>query len=757
MPSLTVSVLSALAVPEIQMLSTDLMTARVLNPQLATRIAAIRLASLRSGIPREAITAPLCPTAEATDTVLFQDAVDPAKRYFLPRYRLLERNQVVQATFGPGPSGGWTLTLHLESHPAPELGDAALGASPLQHSLDVLLRHRLAIGGPGEVAPAEKVQAFQEVSLEEGGARVALHVTTLNARDFLYQVLTNLGFAATLIIRRTVRLAFPMPQVPGEHLLQPRFPPPPVLFGLNGEPRKGHMTVDRPEVQPWSVVTRRPGVRNPLDEREPPEKPPREREPAKRPREEVPHPPAVVQGPAPVVVEPHPPPGIPWRALFQEVTRTIDHPVGEGPFVFPPELYGYVFSGITGAKGSVFPLMLRQVSWNGAPHSYYQDPVEQHRFYYVPDSFKLVRRPESPHLPILAVHFSSPDGTRAALRATVDYWACPHVDAARLEAASRELAPFVLDPLPPGVTGPRLEPLMAEKLRLFMTLPRGDGSTVPQELSEVRVDLRTGFRDSRTMSIEDFVRVFDALLDRSAVLFQGDVEFLIPQGPVERVPLIAQLDDMVGSVLDADVVPSEGGGLKVTLRDAIESPVRLSALSLGLQRGGVRTAGQIQEPVPALPVELAPGQSLTFGVTPAAPLEGNEPVQVAIDPRGIKVLPDRAAILSSVLRPDTLVEYQLPVTVRTMSEAFPSGSKFIRVEFQDGGSITFPREATPDQLQAKTQVRVPISDLVVPRKEPGMYTWRPVVIWDDGHKTAQPWRPGMSDDFSVTSDDLPAP
>jgi hypothetical protein len=43
-------------------------------------------------IPRDQITVPICSVEDVTDTVLFEGAADPTKKFYLPRYRIAEQN-----------------------------------------------------------------------------------------------------------------------------------------------------------------------------------------------------------------------------------------------------------------------------------------------------------------------------------------------------------------------------------------------------------------------------------------------------------------------------------------------------------------------------------------------------------------------------------------------------------------------------------------------------------------------------------------
>ena len=89
-------------------------------------------------------------------------------------------------------------------------------------------------------------------------------------------------------------------------------------------------------------------------------------------------------------------------------------------FFFDATLHGYVFEGLgTVIPGASRGLQRTQVSWNGRSYSYYQDDRSRNLFYYLPDTFKIARRPEAPHRPLLSAAFESQDGSRDALRVAV--------------------------------------------------------------------------------------------------------------------------------------------------------------------------------------------------------------------------------------------------------------------------------------------------------------------------------------------------
>ena len=145
-----------------------------------------------------------------TDTVLFEDAANPTKKFYLPRYRIAEQNvsgqqqyQISLETSGQS----WHLTLHLEKYPAPEIREAVREAEEINHEVTVILHYRFMSGNSRE---AQKELGFQEVTTTGGRLRATLRVDSLSERDQLYQVITNPDYRAFLIVRRTMKVAIPV-------------------------------------------------------------------------------------------------------------------------------------------------------------------------------------------------------------------------------------------------------------------------------------------------------------------------------------------------------------------------------------------------------------------------------------------------------------------------------------------------------------------------------------------------------------------
>jgi hypothetical protein len=189
-------------------LTADLSAIQLLDPEAARALA--QVGKGEAGIPREQVTAPICRAPEMTDAALFEEAADPARTYYLPRYRLATRSVSGAEQYAASVeqrAQGWALTLFLAKHPAPELGPAAQTARELSHEVAVLLRYT-----PLGAAATTRELAFQEVSQAGAELRATLIVGSLPERDELIYALSEPAALAQLVVRRAARVALPLPE-----------------------------------------------------------------------------------------------------------------------------------------------------------------------------------------------------------------------------------------------------------------------------------------------------------------------------------------------------------------------------------------------------------------------------------------------------------------------------------------------------------------------------------------------------------------
>jgi hypothetical protein len=433
-------------------------------------------------------------------------------------------------------------------------------------------------------------------------------------------------------------------------------------------------------------------------------------------------------------------PPAPKTPLFSEVFLALDQILEPRPFAFQRGVHEYIFRNITEPADQSFGLIRRQVNWKGNFYSYYQDEAIPHVFKYLPHAFKIARKSEAPHSPDMSVQFISTANSPTPDRVTLDYRAVPFVDLVRREAEAQQLRRYITTPLPAGISAPVFEPLLAESIRLRVKLPQGQG-TSGQEYTKTLVDLRRDIEDTLTLTLEDFRAIFGAILSSSS-LFQGKVEVALGNGPKEEIPFIARMNDLVGSIFDDEQSPDEAsGGVRVTLRNAIESPVRLKQLSAELYREETKVPEKVQGL--SLPIELQPGDVTTFIVAPVSQIADNAPLRAALDLSGVEVFPNQEALLNALLTSDVTPELARTITVKAFPFMFdPPPNRpddqivAILVDFERGDMV----DLTPNTLEAKATLHLPLSDYILRHIDEGEYRYKVTVIRRRGRSTDNEWR-----------------
>lgn len=438
---------------------------------------------------------------------------------------------------------------------------------------------------------------------------------------------------------------------------------------------------------------------------------------------------------------------------YQEQEWGADLPSDRRPFVFPPDLYPYVFGGADGPPAGGGGLIRHTVRWQGATHVYYQDEARRSRFYYLPDAFKLARTAGAFRTPFLRVRFASADGSLEAMTAGLSYLALPHVDGARLEAAAQELAHRV----PAAAGEPFLEPLLASRLRFRLGLPRADQASVSfVEQTEALVSLRDGIQHSLSLPLDHFLPVFDAMVGGVSLLFNGQVEIDLGEGATETippVPFVARMNDLAGEALDvAGAFVEAAGTFRATLRNAVESPVRVRGLAVELHRGGGRVAAAFAA---GLPAELAPGETLELEAA-ATPPPGGGRVEAVFDLSQVDVLPEREAILDAVVDPTTRADYVRVIRVRTVRELFAppadgAALTLILVELRRGDAPSVTVELRPDQLLVEARLTAPLRGYLLGGADPGNYSYRVTAVRGGTPASEPQWRTASEEDLWILS------
>ena len=811
---LTAAIPTLKAVPpaSISVLNSQISRVRFINPKLTAEI--VKIAQPSQGVLKSNLKIPISPQIEVVDTVLFDDPIDDSKKYYLPRYRILTLDRRPQIFF-KATDDAWQLTVQLEKYPASEISSQLSAAEELQHTTSVLLQSRLVRGAD---TGGRKELVFKEITVTQQGISAVLPILSAGERDLVYQILTDPEYDAFLVVRRVVSVAIPVVTNPksakvvnnskstkaaprvttpagifrrklakrSQKSCFPNLPQPRLVlkgteeYTANGQAWKRYQL----SIENWNIF---PDV---LFEPAPDLPPCGLNKNASRTWIDIMSgddrrlygfcalsAPSQLQNLWFAHSRDGGPPDTVYVVLkdrqcdqtyktnairtlpgsgaerFRSVTRAVDDIDTRRPLVFPPELHPEIFKGITGDSNRDFDPHLWQASWQGQSYSYYQDPVHHQLFYYLPDSFKVVRRPEAPFYPVFSVQFVPAGNTNEEMLATVEYWAYPFVDLKRLEGAVDELKRIA--PNLSETDTIEFQPLLSETSRLSVRLPQSDGSQKNEVREDTVVDLRTGFRDSMTLTLENFQRFYDAIFGGSSVLFQGNVRVTLPNRPAENIPLRIQMDDLVGDLLSYEETKIDDPvSFQTTLTNSIESPLQIKQLQAMLQQGDKSIPARIEGVDFSKSLLLQPEDSISLTIIPLAALS-EAPANVSFDLDQVNVLPDKEAIWDAVLRSDTPAEYKRSITVKTFREVFGDRIKVISIDFRRAGTVDFTVDA--EQLEATAQVLAPVRNLILREADPGNYEYKVLVILKDGQQFEdESWRTGSRESLWITNTELPS-
>ena len=707
--------------------------APLIHPEFSERIRpetgwlASRIPTPRPALPREKIAGPLSPVPDPTDETLFEDGAKPETKYYLPRYRVAEQTVSGKAQFRiklDQQVQGGTLTVFLEAFPAPKIEAIARQAVEIPHSVAVKLVARIPIG----TSQILQELVFQEITKEGQLLKAVLRLEQLAQLTQVYQVLTEASFAGALMVLRSASVAVPASNsaetqqltVQIQNLQREINDLTTRITALNARkkqleklgpanPRVRRM-LQALQVQLNNLTAQR--TTKTTEQRQ------------KRVQLAL----------------------LRKQKLFRVVLKVMNWAVAPNPFVFAKDLHRYIFGNVLPPESGKIGFVLRQVVWKERSHTYYQESLEPYRFHFLPDSFKVARRPETPHHPMLAVRFPNPDAAADLMPVTMEYGAGPYFDAERLEAAATEMKRKL-----PELAGSdrqiEFEPLLCDATRLFLTLPRGEAGPQREEREGAKIDLRTGILDAITLPMKDFQGLFDALFGDSAVVFQGEVVVEIDSGqgiPAEKVPVICRLADLIGDIFDVEVeqdVPSSG--VRATLRNGIESPAEMRGLTAVLARGGADAEGVIAGLSFEAPIVVRPGEAVNCQVAPATALGGSGEVAVLFNFDRVAVQPDADAVWEAVVDQTRLPEFTRTIKVKTIKQTFepqPDQSSdpvfAVVVDFERGDTV----ELNADQLEADAKVRLSLADYVIRRLGTGEYRYAVTVIRASGQSRDSEWR-----------------
>lgn len=398
---------------------------------------------------------------------------------------------------------------------------------------------------------------------------------------------------------------------------------------------------------------------------------------------------------------------------FLVVTRSLDANVEPDPFVYSREVFPTIFEDVTGITSGSLTYQPYTVDHEGNAYTYYRDPfAPRTTFYYLPDSFKIARSPDAPHEPLLSITYDTGGGSLDDVKATVDYVALPYVDPTRLLAAATALQTQI--PELAGAGGPTFEPLLSnpDKTQLLLSLPGTSGFAA----THATVDLRTGIRDSFTLSIGQFQPVFAAMFSATSMLFTGSVTIDLSPSSAPPIPFAARMDDLLGPVVALTTSAGDDPSTQVVseVKNVIESPVTIDRLPAQLKRGD--TIAQAIVSGPQLPYVLAPGASASFTLSAGSPLPGSDELVAIVDVSHVRATPDQNALLAVMTDPTVPAQYTEQITVQAVPQVFGPRTDdpdrqivAVVVDFEAGDSVQL--DATTTRVQAT--LRLPIANYLL--------------------------------------------
>jgi len=182
------------------------------------------------------------------------------------------------------------------------------------------------------------------------------------------------------------------------------------------------------------------------------------------------------------------------------------------------------------------------------------------------------------------------------------------------------------------------------------------------------------------------------------------------------------------------------GGYRLTLQNAIESPLHLKALGAFVQsatRGvaDIRPASWRELALPATP--LPPGETITAFLAPPPDVAVQAFVPL-VDTEQVQVLPATEAIFDAMLA-SSIRTYQRPITVQVPAGLFtthPSGKiAAVQVSFVGGETVilTQPADGAQTVVSATAQVHYPLREVLLGDTPSNWYQYSVVVVWENGN------------------------
>lgn len=707
---------------------------RTLRPRLdVLRPGLMRSAS--GGFTRAESAYPISPTATPDDRTVFEDAVNPQQRYWLPRFRLRSAGGRYEIKIAQGQDGLWAVSLALETYPAPEIAEAARTMALMGINRAAVIAYQV----PG-TSIEQRLPAGEILDDPRGGCVVMLHLS-LAERDGLLRAFMAADSRCRLIVSRGYTVAVPRPAMaasdaPKRQLMMVKGQMQLARAPLETMALKANVAAAAAAPAPGAAATARlaktamlrPGGGASIIEGDEVWR----RKPFPMPRPRFPE------------VEPAPqPPPQPAPEQRYDVSHQLQD--CDIALLFEPQLHPYLYPAGAGGDSRAAHWVvhsLRYPAENGRAHAYFQDMNDPARIYYLPDAFKLARRGDAPHAPALVFQVDQGDSAEQVM---VDM-TCevrPVTDGERLLAARRALA----DKVPASADNPEREfelRLLRASSTLKMALLRN--GAVRSEVVPATIDWDNGFTVNERFEFKDFQDVFGVLMAAggSSNLLQGSV--VVTSGVDESVTVPVRLNfaDMEGELFRSIEKPDpQTGAVAVELLNAIESKLRIDRLPVWITRGEGLVEGRIEGLDLSQAIEIAPEQSVKFTVQPVVPPSGAMPADAIFNTASVRSLPDGEAILKYTLDDSIDQETVRAVTVMSAPEVLANaggeGGEILSIVVEFRGNRRVVLGAA--NLSVDVEVPVPLMDILLRKDSEGFYEYRQTVVYKSGQKApATPWR-----------------
>lgn len=647
------------------------------------------------GYDRSAATKPILDAPIPLDTSLFTSP-DGSITYYLPRYRLKEvSNGRYDIALTEAEGGGFRLAIGLERFPPPEVA-VPPGAQELPHTTVALVSFTNSQGMPEELLLGEQIPDANG-GLVGGAARLSTEL-----RESLIYSIGQLG-QARLVVRRGIEVAAQI--VPsGNSGPAPKF--------MLARTMRHRMRIKR---SPMEIARHFQDT-----------------------GEELLDEPAVEEA-----TETAPPPSPPVLR-YQDVRLVLEQVAAPNPLFLSETLHPYFY-----ANGPAVAVRVAQkriaipfVDKSGSERhfAYFQNSQDASIFFYLPDSYRLARRKEEPFAPEMRVRMSTPDGTLEKATAIIDYVVRPHISPDRLEAALARLA----SELPPTMIAegkqPKLQPLAAfPKYR--MRIPGAAGVEM-KEYEGVSIDLANGFKHTLAASLPEFQQLFASAFSNDATsLFTGEVLVETGGASPESVPVDIRFAHTEGPLIDTVETTTADGRVEVKMRNGTESVLSIKNLPVSIMRADQIFAANTERLDLTQPLTLGSGQSISFAVSPADSLAGDQPLDAIFDLSGIDVVPDAGTMLATIRDRSVPAEYEREIEIMTLPDLLNGTPDnpivLISVEFKTGNTV----KLTQDQQNVVASVKMPLVNILMGEDSKGAYQYRQLIVHRSGEQvTDGEWR-----------------